>query len=107
MPGRRDAFLAGAEIALAVEAAARSSGSTDTVGTVGVCDVFPGAINSVPSRTMLGVDVRDIDEPRRDLVPRRFAARAAMSPRGGRCRSPSSRSMRIRLAARRRRSSPR
>ncbi len=68
MPGRRDAFLAGAEIALAVEAAARRSGSIDTVGTVGVCDVFPGAINSVPSRTMLGVDVRDVDEPRRDLV---------------------------------------
>jgi N-carbamoyl-L-amino-acid hydrolase len=68
MPDRRDAFLAAAEIALAVEAAALATGSIDTVGTVGVCDVFPGATNSVPSRTTLGVDVRDIDGPRRDRV---------------------------------------
>jgi ureidoglycolate amidohydrolase len=68
MPERRDAFLAGAEVALAVEVAARGTGSIDTVGTVGVCDVFPGAINSVPSRTTLGVDVRDIDGRRRDAA---------------------------------------
>jgi N-carbamoyl-L-amino-acid hydrolase len=68
MPDRRDAFLAGAEIALAVEAAARATGAIDTVATVGVCEVFPGAINSVPSRTMLTVDVRDIDGVRRDGV---------------------------------------
>ena len=68
MPDRRDAFLAAAEIALAVEAAARSSGAVDTVGTVGVCDLFPGAVNSVPSRARLEVDVRDIDLERRDAV---------------------------------------
>jgi len=68
MPDRRDAFLAAAEMALAVEAAARSTGSIDTVATSGVCDVFPGAINSVPSRTRLEVDVRDIDLARRDSV---------------------------------------
>ncbi len=68
MPDRRDAFLAAAEIALAVETAARSTGSIDTVGTVGVCDVFPGAVNSVPSRVRLEVDVRDIDLDRRDGV---------------------------------------
>jgi N-carbamoyl-L-amino-acid hydrolase len=68
MPDRHDAFLAAAEVALAVEAAARSTGSIDTVGTVGVCDVFPGAINSVPSRTRIEVDVRDIDGARRDRV---------------------------------------
>jgi len=68
MPDRHDAFLAGAEIALAVESAARASGSVDTVGTVGVCDVFPGAVNSVPSRVRLEVDVRDIDGRRRDDV---------------------------------------
>lgn len=68
MADRRDAFVAAAEIVLAVEAAARSTGSRDTVGTVGVCDVFPGAVNSVPSRTRLEVDVRDIDLARRDAV---------------------------------------
>jgi ureidoglycolate amidohydrolase len=68
MPDRHDAFLAAAEIALAVETSARSSGSRDTVGTVGVCDVFPGAVNSIPSRVRLEIDVRDIDEARRDSV---------------------------------------
>jgi N-carbamoyl-L-amino-acid hydrolase len=68
MKDRHDAFLAAAEIALAVESAARSTGSDDTVATTGVCDVFPGAVNSVPSRTRLEVDVRDIDGDRRDAV---------------------------------------
>ena len=66
MPGRHDAFCAAAEIVLAVEAAARGTGSLDTVGTVGVCEVFPGAVNSIPSRVRLEADVRDIDLPRRD-----------------------------------------
>jgi ureidoglycolate amidohydrolase len=74
MPDRRDAFLAAAEIALAVESAARATGSRDTVGTVGVCDVFPGAVNSVPSRARLEVDVRDIDLGRRDAVLGQIAA---------------------------------
>ena len=68
MPERRDAFLAAAEIALAIEAAARATRAVDTVATTGVCEVFPGAINSVPSRARLDVDVRDIDLARRDAV---------------------------------------
>src|SRR6185436_12945856 len=68
MPNRRDAFLGAAEIALAVESAAKSSGAVDTVGTVGVCEVFPGAVNSIPSRVRIEVDVRDIDHARRDRV---------------------------------------
>jgi len=68
MPDRHDAFCAAAEIVLSVEAVARGTGAIDTVGTVGVCDVFPGAVNSIPSRVRLEVDVRDIDLPRRDAV---------------------------------------
>ncbi len=74
MPDRHDAFLAAAEIALAVEAAAKSTGAIDTVGTSGVCEVFPGAVNSVPSRARLELDVRDIDEARRDKVLTRISA---------------------------------
>jgi ureidoglycolate amidohydrolase len=66
MPDRHDAFLAAAEIALALEAAARSSGAIDSVATTGVCDIFPRAINSIPSRVLLEADVRDIDGARRD-----------------------------------------
>ncbi|HEY4365335.1 MAG TPA: M20 family metallo-hydrolase [Bryobacteraceae bacterium] len=68
MPGRHDAFLAACEIALAAESAAKSSGSIDTVATTGICDIFPGAINSIPSRVRLELDIRDVDEVRRDLV---------------------------------------
>ncbi len=72
MPDRHDAFVAAAEIALAVEASALSSGSRDTVATVGVCELFPGAVNSIPSRVRMEVDVRDIDEARRDSVLRKI-----------------------------------
>jgi N-carbamoyl-L-amino-acid hydrolase len=68
MPGRRDALTAAAELILALESAARSTGAVDTVGTVGVCEVFPGAVNSIPSRVLLTTDVRDIDRARRDSV---------------------------------------
>jgi ureidoglycolate amidohydrolase len=66
MGDRRDAFLAAAEIALAVESAARATRSADSVATTGVCNVFPGAVNSIPSRAVLEIDVRDIDLARRD-----------------------------------------
>ena len=68
MPNRRDALCAAAEIVLAAEQAAKTTGVIDTVATVGVCEVFPGAINSVPSRVKLEVDVRDTDAGRRDRV---------------------------------------
>ena len=61
MPGRRDALLAAAEIALAVEQAALESGAIDTVGTTGICEIHPSAINSIPSRARIGIDIRDTD----------------------------------------------
>jgi ureidoglycolate amidohydrolase len=70
MSGRRDALLAAAEIALAVETAALMSGAVDTVGTTGILEVHPGAINSIPSQVRLGVDVRDVDGARRDAAVR-------------------------------------
>jgi ureidoglycolate amidohydrolase len=68
MPGRKDALAAAAELILALEAAAKSTGAIDTVATVGVCEVFPGAVNSIPSRVRLETDIRDTDRPRRDGV---------------------------------------
>lgn len=68
MPDRHDALCAAAELILAIEHAARHSGSTDTVATVGMCDVFPGAVNSIPSNVRLSVDIRDTDLARRDSV---------------------------------------
>jgi ureidoglycolate amidohydrolase len=70
MPDRRDALCAAAEIILAIENAARTSGAIDTVATVGICDVFPSAVNSIPARVRLSVDVRDTDLHRHDSVMR-------------------------------------
>jgi ureidoglycolate amidohydrolase len=66
MPGRRDALLVASEIALAVEKAVLDAGAIDAVGTTGICEIHPGAINSIPSKATLGIDMRDIDGARRD-----------------------------------------
>src|ERR1700689_3313899 len=68
MPDRRDALCAASELILEIEGAARGSGGVDTVATVGICEVFPGAVNSIPSKVRLSVDIRDTDLPRRNLV---------------------------------------
>src|SRR5580692_7039686 len=68
MPDRKDAFCAAAEIVLAVEERARATGSIDTCGTVGKCHIYPGAVNSIPSRVEMDVDIRDTDEQRRNRV---------------------------------------
>src|SRR5579864_6332004 len=68
MPDRRDALCAAAELILALEHAAKTSGAIDTVATVGICDVFPGAVNSIPARVRLSVDIRDTNLDRRDRV---------------------------------------
>ncbi|HSY37472.1 MAG TPA: M20 family metallo-hydrolase [Acidobacteriaceae bacterium] len=77
MPDRRDALTAAAELILSVEkltlaanAAAKSSGESgvDSVATVGTLAVHPGAVNSVPSRVTLTLDIRDTDVARRDAI---------------------------------------
>jgi N-carbamoyl-L-amino-acid hydrolase len=70
MPDRHDALLAGAEIALAVEQAVRSTGSPDTVGTTGVFRIEPGAVNSIPCRAWLEIDLRDTQLATRDTALR-------------------------------------
>lgn len=70
MPDRKDAFCAAAEIVLAVEERARATGSIDTCGTIGKCQIYPGAVNSIPSRVEMDVDIRDTDEHRRNRVLR-------------------------------------
>jgi N-carbamoyl-L-amino-acid hydrolase len=77
MPDRRDALCAAAEIILSVErhtlnanSAAKSAGQSgvDSVATVGTVTVHPGAVNSVPSRVTLMLDIRDTDVARRDAT---------------------------------------
>jgi ureidoglycolate amidohydrolase len=78
MPDRRDALCAAAEMILSVERHAleanAKSGGVDTVATVGTVAVHPGAVNSVPSRVTLMLDIRDTDVARRDAVMQAFHA---------------------------------
>ena len=68
MPDRKDALCAAAELILSIEKHALATGAIDTVATVGTCDVHPGAVNSVPSRVVLQLDIRDTDPTRREAV---------------------------------------
>jgi ureidoglycolate amidohydrolase len=77
MPNRRDALAAGAEIILAVESLALATGAIDTVATTGLCEVFPGAVNSIPSRVTLALDVRDTHLLRRDSLVQNIRERAS------------------------------
>jgi ureidoglycolate amidohydrolase len=72
MADRHDALLAGAEIALAVESAAKESKSPDAVATTGVFRIEPGAVNSVPFRAVLEIDLRDTQLASRDVALRRI-----------------------------------
>lgn len=77
MPDRRDALCAAAELILSVErhtlaanARAREQGESgvDSVATVGTVTVHPGAVNSVPSRVTLMLDIRDTNVARREEI---------------------------------------
>ncbi|MFZ0796455.1 MAG: M20 family metallo-hydrolase [Terriglobales bacterium] len=76
MPDRRDALCAAAELILAIENAAHASGAIDSVATVGICEVFPGAVNSIPSRVCLSVDIRDTGLKRRDSMMQKIESAA-------------------------------
>lgn len=59
---RQDALVAAAEIVLAVRSLAdRIPG--EPVATVGRLEVFPNAVNIVPGRVELSIDIRDLSKP--------------------------------------------
>ena len=83
MPDRRDALCAASELVLSVERHARAANvsarqegrsGVDTVATVGMMNVHPGAVNSVPSRVTFTLDIRDTDPYRREQVMQAFHA---------------------------------
>lgn len=68
MAMRRDALAGASEVVLLVERLARESPSGTTVGTVGVLEVMPGAVNVIPGEVTLDVDVRDVVLDARERV---------------------------------------
>jgi allantoate deiminase len=78
---RRDALLAAAEWALAIERSAREVGG-GAVGTVGKLDVAPNGKNIIPGRVEAICDLRAPDAPHLDELERRvLLALAAASSR--------------------------
>jgi allantoate deiminase len=82
MTARADALLGAAEMALALETAARAR--EHTVGTVGEIGVRPGAKNVVPGECVFSIDVRAPDQARIDAVVEelREAAKRVSEARG-------------------------
>jgi N-carbamoyl-L-amino-acid hydrolase len=76
MADRRDAGVAAAEIALRVEEAAKQGGSPDLVATTGVFRIEPGAVNSIPHRATLEIDLRDTNLSTRNVALQRIRSAA-------------------------------
>lgn len=61
---RADALCASAEVVLAAEQIASDHRHRGTRATVGVLEVMPGSITTIPGKVSFTVDVRDIDSDR-------------------------------------------
>ena len=57
---RKDALLGAAEISLALEQSANQESENGTVATVGTCEVDSGAMNVVPGKVNMSIDIRGI-----------------------------------------------
>lgn len=58
---RKDALTAASQLILGVERIASQEAGEATVGTVGYAYVEPGAMNVIPGKVELGIDIRDIN----------------------------------------------
>jgi len=65
---RKDALTAAAEIILRVEELARKVAQHGVVGTTGVIVAEPGAMNVIPGRVELGIDIRSISQDLKQQV---------------------------------------
>ena len=69
MPDREDALVPAAILIAAAERLARDSASDSSVATVGIVEVGPGAVNSIPRDVYLTFDIRDTDlEARQGII---------------------------------------
>ncbi|MFD2617505.1 M20 family metallo-hydrolase [Terrilactibacillus laevilacticus] len=64
---RNDALLGASEVALQVEKITNRFGEF-AVGTVSTLELLPGQVNIVPGEVKIVIDVRDLDEQRRDGI---------------------------------------
>lgn len=74
---RSDAVAAASEIVLLAEEIANDSRHRGTRCTVGRLRVEPGSITTIPGRTVLSVDVRDVDSDRQRATANEIVTRSA------------------------------
>lgn len=65
---RHDALCGASKIILGIEEIAAMQEEPPVVGTVGIVEVTPGAMNVIPGAVKLGVDIRSISKVARDSV---------------------------------------
>ena len=65
---RHDALCGASKIILGIEEIASTQEEPPVVGTVGVVEVTPGAMNVIPGSVKLGVDIRSISKVARNSV---------------------------------------
>lgn len=65
---RHDALCGASKIILGIEEIAAMQEEPPVVGTVGIVEVTPGAMNVIPGEVKLGVDIRSISEVARNSV---------------------------------------
>ena len=65
---RHDALCGASKIILGIEEIAAMQEEPPVVGTVGIVEVTPGAMNVIPGAVKLGVDIRSISEVARNSV---------------------------------------
>ncbi len=66
MDMRKDALAGASELILGIERIAGKEAGEKTVGTVGYQYVTPGAMNVVPGKVELGIDIRDVNMADKD-----------------------------------------
>ncbi|MEM8812314.1 MAG: Zn-dependent hydrolase [Pseudomonadota bacterium] len=78
MPDRRDAFMAAAELALAIEEIALARRDAAMVATLGTIGVEPGAINVIPGRATFTLDLRASSDTARGEAVEAIKTKAAV-----------------------------
>ncbi|PIC86156.1 Zn-dependent hydrolase [Sporosarcina sp. P20a] len=72
MPMRQDALVGAAKVIVKLNELAKEVSGAPTVSTVGSLQVFPDSRNIIPEKVTFTVDLRDINEIRRDQIEQVF-----------------------------------
>lgn len=65
---RHDPLAGAAEVIMEIEKLCKGEAEQQTVGTVGILQVFPGSSNVIPSEVEFSLDLRDLNLSRRNKV---------------------------------------